>query len=119
VIAAGSSARTRLIGDDHRTCDPGATPPVAGVRDLVVLVGVDDERGSIAVEERRGARGEGDPVGPCLEAPVPGLVDDQVRQVTGVRSIRVLEAVLMRQRVVVAAGAGEGRIPDRARARWS
>src|SRR6478672_11272022 len=39
---------------------------------------------------------------------MPGLVDDQVRQVAGVRPVRVLQAVLMSERVVVATGAREG-----------
>ena len=95
MTAAGSSARTRLIGDDDRAGDPGPLPPlpasVTWSSRLAWMMNADP----VAVEERGRARGQGDPVGPCLEPAVPGLVDDQVRQVAGVRPVRVLEAVLM------------------------
>src|SRR6186997_1834543 len=39
---------------------------------------------------------------------VPGLVDDQVRQIAGVRPVRVLQAVLISKRLVVDTGAREG-----------
>ena len=49
------------------------------------------------------------PVGRRVQVAVAVGVDDEVRQVAGMRAVRVLEAVLVAERVVVAAGGGEGR----------
>ena len=91
----------------------GSAAAVAGVGDLIVGVGMDDERGAIAVEQRGDARGQGDPVGLRIQAALALRVDHEVRQVAGVRPVRVLQAVLTDKRVVVSAGAGEGRADAR------
>ena len=101
--------RRRSVGDDDRARDPGPAPAVAGVGDLVVRVGVDDERAAVGIEQGRPALGQGHAVGSAIEMADTISVDDQVRQVARVRPARVLQSVLVTQRVVVATGGRECR----------
>jgi hypothetical protein len=64
---------------------------------------VDDEGAAVRVEQRR--RVEGDPIGLRIQGAIALEIDDEVRQVAGVRPCGVLQAMLVRRcRVVVSAG---------------
>ena len=100
------------LGLDHRARHAVAAVP-GRLADLVVLAGVDDEgatdRPGGRVEERRRAGRDRDTVRGRVEMPDALGVDDEVGQVAGVGAVRIVEPVLVAERVVVAAGRGERR----------
>src|SRR5215213_5712452 len=100
------------FGLDDRARRPAAAVAVRGVRQLVVLVGVDDHRAADGadrgVEEGRRAGRDRDAIGGRVEVPDAVRVDDEVRQVAGMGAIGIHEAVLRPERVVVRTGGREG-----------
>jgi hypothetical protein len=73
---------------------------------------MDDERAAVVVEQGRAAAAEGHAIGRGVEVADALGVDLEVRQVPAMRAVRVVEAVLARERVVVAARGGEGRVQE-------
>ena len=71
-------------------------------------------RAADLMTQRRDTLAQGDPVGLLLQSAVATRVDHEVRQVARMRSVRVLETVLVAQRVVMPPGAREGRRRARA-----
>src|SRR5256886_3729236 len=98
----------RFLLDDHATGDAG--PAVAcRIGHEVVGAAVHDQRAAVAVEQRRGAGAERDAVGGRLQAAAAIGLDREIRQVTGVRTARIEQAVLPPFRIEVIAGRAEGR----------
>src|SRR6185437_6749129 len=93
---------------DDSTGDARATV-AGGIRHLIVRTGVDDQRTAIAVEQAGGAGRERDPRGGERDVGDTARGHRYVRIVTGVRTVGILQSVLLPHRIVVPARAGERR----------
>ena len=80
--------------------DPRAAATVSEVGDLVVRVGVHDERAAVGVEQGGRPARDRDPVRRAIEMADPGLVDHEVGQVPRMGAGRVLQPMLATVRVV-------------------
>ena len=90
----GFSCSAASSGDDHATRDAPAA--VAGwVGDEVVLGGVDHDCAPVRIEHRQRPVRQRRCLGGRVEAALPGVVDDQVREVPGVGPMRCAERVVM------------------------
>src|SRR5207237_1864859 len=90
------------------TRDASATG-ARGIRNLVVSVGMDDQRTSIRVEQRRRTGCERHPIGGERNGTDATRRNHDVRVVSRVRSPWILEAMFQPHRIVVPAGSRERR----------
>src|SRR5439155_18901086 len=90
--SANSAMSTGSAGGDHAAGNASARI-AGGIGGVVVAVGVDDDRRTVAIEQPAGA-GERDPGEKQVEPQLSGGWHVNVGQITGVVSIRTLEAVV-------------------------
>ncbi len=115
------SVRQRSPGNDHAA--RYAPAAVAGwVGDEVILGGVDDDCAPVRIEHGQRPVRHGCCLGGCVKTALPGSVDDQVREVPGVRPVDCTEWVVMGARSCECRGAQTGvvdvnTVPTRSEAR--
>jgi len=79
-----------------------------GIGDVVIRVGMDHQRSPLGLKQGiLGAFLQGDQGGHHLEAALAILTHLDIRQVSGVRSLRVLQTMLFAERIEMASGSHE------------